>query len=235
MAPRPGMPAFYQAYLQRRWIEGCQSGRVLLAEIQRLGFVGCYAGLAKLLAPWREPAPRVEPPIDHAAVDRDAPIAAHEPPPTLVPVRHISPQVAAALLSQPRPLLNVRQAETVDALKAHCPGFTTMRGLVMSFRTILRVGTVATLNDWLARAQATNIHALQRFVRTLRQDLGAVEGAVTEPWSHGPVDGHINRLKTLKRQMYGRAGVDLLRAGSCRCRLSCFGNGRDGMARVRWR
>jgi transposase len=42
--------------------------------------------------------------------------------------------------------------------------------------------------------------------------LGAVEGAVTEPWSNGPVEGHINRLKTLRRQMYGRAGVDLLRA-----------------------
>jgi hypothetical protein len=44
------------------------------------------------------------------------------------------------------------------------------------------------------------------------QDLGAVEGAVTEPWSNGPVECHINRLKTLRRQMYGRAGVDLLRA-----------------------
>jgi len=87
-----------------------------------------------------------------------------------------------------------------------------MRRLVLSFRTILRVGKVATLHRWLAQATATNIPALQRFVRTLRQDLGAVEGAVTEPWSNGPVEGHINRLKTLRRQMYGRAGVDLLRA-----------------------
>jgi transposase len=71
---------------------------------------------------------------------------------------------------------------------------------------------VPTLHRWLDRAQATEIHALQRFVRTVRQDLGAVEGAVTEPWSNGPVEGHINRLKTLRRQMYGRAGVDLLRA-----------------------
>src|SRR4029077_1536002 len=87
-----------------------------------------------------------------------------------------------------------------------------MRRLVLSFRTILRVGTVATLHDWLTRATATNIHALQRLVRTRRQDLGAVEGAVTERWSNGPVEGHVNRLKTLRRQMYGRAGVDLLRA-----------------------
>ena len=59
---------------------------------------------------------------------------------------------------------------------------------------------------------ATIIPPLQRFVRPLRQDLSAVEGAVTEPWSNGPVEGHINRLKTLRRQMYGRAGVALLQA-----------------------
>jgi Transposase len=206
MAPRAGMPEFYREYLRGRWTAGCQSGRLLMAEIQARGYVGCYAGLARLLAPWREPAPtQGNTPIDNAPITSEAPIA-------LVPVRHVSPQIAAALLSQPRPLLSARQAETVDALKAQCPGFTTMRRLVLSFRTILRVGKVATLHDWLTRATATNIHALQRFVRTLRQDLSAVEGAVTESWSNGPVEGHINRLKTLRRQMYGRAGVDLLRA-----------------------
>jgi len=64
----------------------------------------------------------------------------------------------------------------------------------------------------MERAQKTGIYALIRFVRTLNQDLGAVEAAVTEPWSNGPVEGQINRLKTLKRQMYGRAGIELLRA-----------------------
>jgi transposase len=76
----------------------------------------------------------------------------------------------------------------------------------------LRVGKVATLHPWMARAVATNIHELQRFVRTLRRDLGAVEGAVRERWSNGPVEGQINRLKMLRRQMYSRAGVELLRA-----------------------
>jgi len=49
-------------------------------------------------------------------------------------------------------------------------------------------------------------------VRTLKQDLSAVEAAVSEPWSNGPVEGQLNRLKMLKRQMYGRAGIELLRA-----------------------
>ena len=49
-------------------------------------------------------------------------------------------------------------------------------------------------------------------MQTLKQDLSAVEAAVTKPCSNGPVEGHINRLKMLKRQMYGRAGVELFRA-----------------------
>lgn len=53
---------------------------------------------------------------------------------------------------------------------------------------------------------------MDRFVRTLKQDLNAVERAVTEAWSNGPVEGQINRLETLKRQMYGSAGVVVLRA-----------------------
>jgi hypothetical protein len=90
MAPRPGMPAFYREYLQRRWAEGCQSGRVLMAEIQPLGYVGGYTGLAKFLAPWRAPAVCRETSIETEPIE----------PATLacVPVRHISPQIAAALL-----------------------------------------------------------------------------------------------------------------------------------------
>jgi hypothetical protein len=54
MDPRVRMAEFYREYLLRGWREGCQIGRVLLGEIQTLGYVGSYAGLAKLLAPWRQ-------------------------------------------------------------------------------------------------------------------------------------------------------------------------------------
>ena len=87
-----------------------------------------------------------------------------------------------------------------------------MRKLVFSFRAILRGGKVATLHRWMEEARKTGIHSLVRFVRTLKQDLSAVESAVREPWSNGPVEGQLNRLKMLKRQMYGRAGIELLRA-----------------------
>jgi transposase len=53
---------------------------------------------------------------------------------------------------------------------------------------------------------------MQQFARTLARDLNAVRNAITEPWSSGQAEGQINRLKTLKRAMYGRAGIELLRA-----------------------
>jgi hypothetical protein len=128
--------------------------------------------------------------------------------------------VSAVLLSKFRTDLTHAQAEIVDAFKQQCPDFAVMRKLVLNFRSLLRVGKLAALRRWMKRAQKTGIHALTRFVRTLQQDLRAVEAAVTEPWSNGPVEGHINRLKTLKRQMYGRAGVKLLRAPAARVAYS---------------
>ena len=99
-----------------------------------------------------------------------------------------------------------------DALKKACPGYAVMRSLVMSFRTTLRTGKIKTLHAWMNKASASGIYKMQRFVRTLKQDQSAVDAAVEQSWSNGPVEGHINRLKTLKRQMYGRAGFELLRA-----------------------
>jgi transposase len=64
------------------------------------------------------------------------------------------------------------------------------------------------LDSWLDAATASG---LASFARGLRQDLAAVRAALVLPWSTSPVEGQINRLKTIKRQMYGRAGFDLLR------------------------
>ena len=126
--------------------------------------------------------------------------------------RQLSPQVAAALLVKMPAELTSRQAQIVDTLKRQCPGFAVMRKLVFGFRAILRGGKVTTLRRWMEEARKTGIHSLVRFVRTLKQDLSAVELAASEPWSNGPVEGQLNRLKMLKRQMYGRAGIELLRA-----------------------
>jgi hypothetical protein len=59
-------------------------------------------------------------------------------------------------------------------------------------------GKVTTLHRWMEEARKTGIHSLVRFVRTLKQDLSAVQAAVSKPWRNGPVEGHINRLKNSK-------------------------------------
>jgi len=100
----------------------------------------------------------------------------------------------------------------IDGLKAASVEFTAMRRLAMRFRGLLRGGMVEELDAWLIEARASGIYAMQRLARTIRQDLEAVRNAVSEPWSNGQTGGQINKLKTLKRAMYGRAGVDLLRA-----------------------
>jgi hypothetical protein len=64
-------------------------------------------------------------------------------------------------------------------------------------------GKVSTLHRWMKEALNTGTHAIVRFVRSLKQDMEALEAAVSQPWSNGPVEGQINRLKMLKRQMYG--------------------------------
>jgi len=127
-------------------------------------------------------------------------------------VRHISPRKAVVLLSKPKPQLNDKQREMVTILKRRCPGYAMMRHLVLSFRSILCGGKVSSLRRWATKAEASGIEAMARFVRQLKKDWTAVENAVEQVWSNGPTEGHINRLKTLKRGMYGRAGVELLRA-----------------------
>jgi hypothetical protein len=147
----------------------------------------------------------------YAAPDQEA----HAPPQvrTLDPMtgRQISPLTAAALCVKPRGQMTARQIINVDALKAASADFTTMHALAMRFGGLLRGGTVDRLDIWLNAARASGIYGMRRFVRTLRQDIEAVRNAVLEPWINGQTESQINRLKTLKRGMYGRAGVDLLR------------------------
>jgi transposase len=211
MAPNPRTPAFYEEHLAQRWAEGFQHGRKLLKEIQALGYTGCFSYLARFLAGWRQKTSST--PLTSATTMPTAKVAPPaESNSSLLIRRQISPLVATALLGKLRSQMTAEQGNTVDALKKACPGYAVMRSLVLSFRTILRTGKIKTLHAWMKKADASGLYRMQRFVRRLKQDQSAVEAAVEQSWSNGPVEGHINRLKTLKRQMYGRAGFELLRA-----------------------
>jgi hypothetical protein len=186
MQPRPGMAESFRDYLRQRWEQGCRHGRTLLAEIRQLGYLRGHSLLAKLLSPWRQPPADPNPAAEDMTGEKSI----------SVPVRAVSPQVAAALLSK------IPSEKIVSTLKKHCPGFPAMRKLVLSFRSILRRGKVGTLKRWIKESANSGITAITRYVRHLKRDQSAVENAVAYSWSNGPVEGHINRLKAVKRQMY---------------------------------
>ena len=214
-APKPCSPNYFIDYLSRRWAEGCVRGRELLHEIKLRGYTGSFSHLERLLAKWRRARDAKVvplPPVSEPAI---------APTPTIATVPcavdpatgwSISPIVAASLCIKPRGVLTPRQAAKVDALKSASADFTAMRGLAMRFRGILRSKDIQKFGVWLEDAKESGIYAMQRFARTVRRDLDAVTNALTESWSNGQTEGQINRLKTLKRAMYGRAGPELLRA-----------------------
>jgi transposase len=68
------------------------------------------------------------------------------------------------------------------------------------------------LEEWLAQTESCEVPALRRFAASLKMDLGAVRAGLVERWNSGPVEGFIHKLKLVKRQGYGRANIDLLKA-----------------------
>jgi transposase len=201
--PKTTSPRYFEDYLAQRWTEGCVRGRVLFREIKARGYTGSFSNLERLLAKWRCPKRKIArpapPPPSPQAVD-----------PTTGQL--ISPIIAAALCIKPRGLLTNEQAAKVDALKSQSQDFAVMRQLAMRFRGLLRSKKAGKLGIWLKDAHHSGLYAMQRFARTLRRDIEAVKDAITDCWNNGQAEGQINRLKTLKRAMYGRAGSELLRA-----------------------
>jgi Transposase len=201
MAPKSSTPAKFDTYLRDRWTDGERNVRRLLSGVREQGYTGCYSRLAAYVAPWRQKvAMQPTPPATVGTLPLD---------PRTGGV--ISPIIAAALCIKPRGLLTRRQAEKVDVLKQRLPIFACMRSLALRFRGLrLRANAPDALDDWIRDAMGCGTHAMQKFAAKLRHDIDAVRNAIREPWSNGQTEGQINRLKMLKRAMYGRASVALL-------------------------
>jgi transposase len=103
-------------------------------------------------------------------------------------------------------------AETHQLVQLHRQSAAVAEAITLAqdFVTLVRQRQPETLDAWLQRATTSAPEAMRRFAQGLCEDYAAVKAGVTLPWSTGPVEGHINRLKMLKRQMFGRAHLDLL-------------------------
>jgi transposase len=116
--------------------------------------------------------------------------------------------------------LCLRSPETLDpeerdalarVLAAH-PDHASAHHLLGRSRRLVAERDLAALNAWVADASSSGLAPFEGFANGLTADHSAIEAAFRLPWSTGPVEGHVHRLKLIKRRGYGRAKLDLLRA-----------------------
>lgn len=179
----------FKPCLNQRWNDGITDAAALHAEITARGFTGSVQAVRRYVRPFR------------------ATLTAPPPAPTVPKSR----QITRWLLSDPGHLDPGEQAE-LDGIRARCPHLDTLAGHVTTFATMMtgRTGD-RDLENWLTAIEADNQSGLRSFAIGIRNDQQAVINGLTLPYSSGRVEGTVNKIKMLKRQMYGRAGFDLLR------------------------
>lgn len=104
------------------------------------------------------------------------------------------------------------QQARLDAIRRNSAEVASGLDLADEFARLIRERSGGDLTGWLEKTESSACPELRQFAVGIRGDEPAVKGAVSERWSNGPVEGHVNRLKAIKRQMFGRAGFVLLRA-----------------------
>jgi transposase len=181
------------------WVErGGRNAAELYRELVGLGFRGSYDAvrryLARRLGSTGRPGPRVGP---------LSPPAAPAPP--------TARKLSFEFIRRPEDRTAEEQAR-LEKLRGCEPALREGLDLAGEFAGMVRQRCAVPLAEWLAKAEASACAELRGFAGGLRSDEAAVGAALSEPWSNGPVEGQVNRLKVIKRQMYGRAGLCLLRA-----------------------
>ena len=189
-----------QAYLLERWNAGCHTALQLFQEIQARGYTGSYRRVTAYVSRIRQ-AQGIPP--RRQGRRPMLPVVA-EPPAPLTP-RRVTWLVLRRDAQRPE-----AEAQQLAQLRAQSAEVTEAIDLAQEFATLVRQRQPAQLDTWLQRATTSAQEALRRFATGLRDDYAAVKAGVTLPWSNGPVEGPINRLKMLKRQMFGRARLALL-------------------------
>jgi transposase len=127
------------------------------------------------------------------------------------PKRRYSPRQAAFLFIQERRQLSEIQQVELEAILAAHPQFGQWRESAQQFLSLLRKRDLSAFHRWLNDVAKHGSGPMKRFASGLRSDYAEVAAALTYKWSNGPTEGHINKLKLIKRQMFGRAKLDLLR------------------------
>jgi transposase len=195
----PRRTDLFIAYLRKRWEEGCRNAIRLTEELRQRGFDGSYDIVRRGVASWRKR-------------HQDTTWRKRPAKPPCPPVERPSSNRTAWLLLKPQGDLTPEEQVLTKSLAEHCPPLEQAAALSQEFGKMVRERNAQALDDWIARVSASEgVGELRRFADGLREDLAAVNAGLSLPWSNGQTEGQVNRLKLIKRQMFGRAKFDLLR------------------------
>ncbi|MFF3460129.1 transposase [Streptomyces sp. NPDC002730] len=122
-----------------------------------------------------------------------------------------SPRTITGWIIRPRDSLPTKNVAQLDQVRLACPDITHACDLARAFTDLVRHRGGTMLPQWIRLAETSDLAPFWSLAGSLRQDFDAVTAGLTLPWSSGVVEGHVNRVKTIKRVMYGRASFALLR------------------------
>ena len=191
----------YVPYLLGRWDEGCRNGKRLFREIRERGYRNSEETCARFIAQLRRAEANGKPPSSVPRARKGS-------------VAGLSPtsKNVAALFMRREEKLSEEQKEYLGKLCDSDGALADARRLTQEFAKMVRDLEGEKLDGWLEEAGACGAPTMRNFAVGLRKDFAAVRAGLTETWSNGPVEGFVHKLKLLKRQGYGRAGFELLRA-----------------------
>ncbi|MEW2391050.1 ISL3 family transposase [Streptomyces venezuelae] len=178
----------YKPYLDQRWQEGCTNAWKLWEEIKERGYQRGYGSVRDY--------------VSRTLRGRPQPVGPRPPS---------ARAVTRWILTHPDALPEGDRLHLKTVL-ANCPELTVLADHVRSFAHMITHLEGDQLPAWIESASATTeLPSLRHFAQHLLRDLDAVIAGLSLPWNSGVVEGHVNRIKMLKRQMFGRAGFELLR------------------------
>jgi transposase len=190
----------YKPYLLARWNAGYWTGTQLWQEIQAQGYRGKRSTVLRYIGQLRQAAgvaPRTRTPQLATSVTDSS-------------VGTLTPRQATWLVFRHPDKTTDSDTALLHRLGQLAPDTAEAIALGQAFAHLLRSRSAERVEEWLTRAGQSSLRPFQRLAKSFRRDLAAITAGLTFPWSTGPVEGHINRLKLVKRQMFGRAKLDLL-------------------------
>jgi len=191
----------FQALLEKSWQQGERNGRELFRQLQQHGYQGSYRTIARFLQRLQRP--------NHSSTETLSKTTRKTTGRRVRRRSKLTPRQAAFLLLRDPDKLSQRQQQQLTQLRQH-PDFALPLQFAQSFINILRKQQGEAFDHWLQQVQEAQIKPLIAFAKSLKNDYDAVLAALSSPFSNGPTEGHINKLKMIKRQMFGRAGPQLL-------------------------